>query len=80
MGTGADPVVIDLCGVGFFSLAGVDWLTAVVTALTAAGRPVRVVCARPGHVWRLLGLLGLHRQWTVHHEVRDAVAELHLPA
>jgi hypothetical protein len=72
------PVVVDLCGVRFFSLAGVDWVNATVAALAARGRPVRVVCAVPGPVWRLVGLLDLERRWSVHREVDDAVADLGL--
>ena len=74
----AVPVVVDLCGVGFFSLAGVDWVTATSTALTARGRVVRIVCTPWGRVWRLVGLLNLHRRWSVHHEVAQAVADLDL--
>jgi anti-anti-sigma regulatory factor len=76
-----DPssVVLDLRGVLFFSLAGVDWVNAAVAALTARGCTVRVVCAAPGPVWRLVTLLGLHRKWSVHHRVADAVATLGEP-
>jgi hypothetical protein len=70
------PVVLDLCGARFFSLAGVDWVDATVTALTARRRAVRVVCAAPGPVWRLVGLLDLQRRWPVYHQVDDAVADL----
>jgi hypothetical protein len=76
VGNGADPVVVDLCGVRFFSLAGVDWVDATVVALTARRRAVRVVCAGSGPVWRLVRLLELDRRWSVHHEVPHAVASL----
>jgi hypothetical protein len=72
----AAPVVLDLCGARFFSLAGVDWVDTNVAALTARGRAVRVVCAPSGPVWRLVGLLDLQRRWSVHHEVDHAVAAL----
>ncbi len=78
LGEGGDaaPVVLDLCGARFFSLAGVDWVDATVAALTARGRAVRVVCAAPGPVWRLVRLLNLERRWSVHHDVDHAVAGL----
>jgi hypothetical protein len=69
-------VVLDLCGVCFFSLAGVDWVEASIGALTARGRTVRVVCAAPGPVWRLVRLLALDQRWPVRHSVTDAVADL----
>jgi anti-anti-sigma regulatory factor len=72
----AASVVLDLCDVRFFSLAGVDWVDAAVAALTAGGRPVRIVCAAPGPVWRLVTLLDLRWRWAVHHQVADAVATL----
>jgi len=75
----AAPVVLDLCGVRFFSLAGVDQVDATLLALTDRGRAVRVVCADPGPVWRLVRLLDLQRRWTVHHDVTRAVASLGLP-
>jgi anti-anti-sigma regulatory factor len=75
----SSPVVVDLCGVRFFSLAGVDWVNGAVAALTTRGRTVRVVCAAPGPVWRLVTLLGLQRRWSVHHRVADAVATLGEP-
>jgi hypothetical protein len=50
-----------------------------VAALTTRGRTVRVVCAAPSPVWRLVTLLGLQRRWSVHHRVADAVATLGEP-
>ena len=74
----AVPVVVDLCAVRFFSLAGVDWLEAAVSAFSIRGRRVRVVCPDPGPVRRLIRLLGLDGRWPLHHEVPDAVAGLDL--
>jgi anti-sigma B factor antagonist len=73
---GDGPVVVDLRGVCFFSLAGVDWVEATVSALAARGRTVRVVCAASGPVWRLVRLLGLDQRWPLRHSVSDAVADL----
>jgi anti-anti-sigma factor len=73
------PVVVDLHAVRFFSLAGVDWLAAAVSAFIARGRRVRVVCPDRGPVWRLIGQLRLDRHWPLHHGVSDAVDSLDLP-
>ena len=74
----AAPVVVDLRAVRFFSLAGLDWLDAAISAFTIRGRRVRVVCPDSGPVWRLIRLLGLDGRWPLHHEVPDAVAGLDL--
>ena len=72
------PVVVDLHAVRFFSLGGVDWLAAAVSAFIARGRPVRVVCPDRGPVWRLVRQLRLDGHWPLHHEVSDAVDSLDL--
>ena len=69
-------VVVDLCGVRFLAVAGADWVDAAVGALRDQERTVRVVCADRGPVWRSVCLLGLDRQWPVHHDVTRAVASL----
>jgi anti-anti-sigma factor len=69
-------VVIDLSAVRFFSAAGVQCVDMAVDALGARGRAVRVVCADPSPVWRVVSLLGLQAQWPVHHEMSRAVASL----
>ena len=69
-------VVVDLCEVRFLAVAGADWVDAAVGALRDRGRPVRVVCADRGPVWRIVCLLGLDRRWPVHHDVTRAVASL----
>ena len=71
-------VVVDLCGVRFLAVAGADWVDAAVGALRDQERTVRVVCADRGPVWRSVCLLGLDRQWPVHHDVTRAVASLGL--
>ena len=71
-------MVVDLCGVRFLAVAGADWVDAAVGALRERGRTVRVVCADRGPVWRSVCLLGLDRQWPVHHDVTRAVASLRL--
>ena len=37
---------------------------------------MHVVCADRGAVWRIVSLLGLDRQWAVHHDITRAVAGL----
>jgi hypothetical protein len=69
-------VVVDLCGVRFLAVAGVDQVDAAVGALRDRGRTVRVVCADRGSVWRIVCLLGLDRRWPVHHDLTRAVASL----
>jgi anti-anti-sigma factor len=78
VGDGVLPVVMDLGGVRFFSLAGADRVGDALAALGARGHQVRVVCADPGPVWRLVRLLGLDGRWVVHHQVHHAVADLDL--
>ncbi|MDT0353339.1 STAS domain-containing protein [Pseudonocardia charpentierae] len=73
------PVVVDLHPVRFFSLGGVDWLAAALSAFIARGRRVRVVCRDRGPAWRLIDQLRLDRHWPLHHEVSDAVDSLDLP-
>jgi anti-anti-sigma factor len=73
------PVVVDLHAVRFFSLAGVDWLAAALSAFIACGRRVRVVCPDRGPVWRLIRQLRLDGHWPLHHEVLDAVDSFDLP-
>ncbi len=73
------PVIVDLRSVRFFSLGGVDWLAAALSALIARGRRVRVVCRDRGPAWRLIDQLRLDRHWPLHHEVSDAVDSLDLP-
>jgi anti-anti-sigma factor len=75
----AAPVVVDLSAVRFFSLGGLDWLAAAVSAFIAHGRRVRVVCPGRGPVWRLICQLRLEGHWPLHHEVPDAVDCLDLP-
>ena len=75
---GRAAVVVDLCEVRFLAVAGADWVDAAVGALRDRGRTVRVVCADRGPVWRIVCLLGLDRQWPVHHDVTRAVASLRL--
>src|SRR5215213_6828675 len=70
---------VDLRTVRFFSLGGVDWLAAALSALIARGRRVRVVCRDRGPAWRLIDQLRLDRHWPLHHEVSDAVDSLDLP-
>jgi anti-anti-sigma regulatory factor len=65
------PVVVDLHAVRFFSLGGLDWLEAEVSALIARGRRVRVVCRDRGPVWRLIRPLRLDGHWSLQHEVSD---------
>jgi anti-anti-sigma factor len=72
------PVVVDLHAVRFFSLGGVDWLAAALSAFIARGRRVRVVCRDRGPAWRLINQLRLDRHWPLHHEVSDAVDSLDL--
>ena len=71
-------VVVDLCEVRFLAVAGADCVDAAVGALRDRGRTVRVVCADRGPVWRIVCLLGLDRQWPVHHDITRAVANLRL--
>ena len=73
---GRGAVLVDLCDLRFLAVAGVDRIDAAVGALRRQGRTVRVVCADRGAVWRIVRLLGLDRQWPVHHDVRQAVASL----
>ena len=73
---GAAAVLVDLCGVRFLAVAGVDLVDAAVTELHDRGRAVRVVCADQGPVWRIVCLLGLDRRWPVHHDIPRAVASL----
>lgn len=75
---GDAPVVVDLCEVRFLAVAGVHWVDTAVTALRERGRTVRVVCADGGPVWRIVCLLGVDRQWPVHHDVTRAIASLWL--
>jgi anti-anti-sigma factor len=70
------PVIVDLCDLRFLAVAGVDRVDAAVTALRERGRAVLVLCADRGAVWRIVCLLGLDRQWPVHHDPATAVASL----
>jgi hypothetical protein len=72
-------VIVDLHPVRFFSLGGVDWLAAALSAFIARGRPVRVVCPDRGPAWRLIDQLRLDQHWPLHNEVSDAVDSLDLP-
>jgi len=47
-----------------------------IAELREQGRDVHVVCADRGAVWRIVSLLGLDRQWAVHHDITRAVAGL----
>ena len=71
-------VVVDLCEVRFLAVSGADCVDAAVGALRDRGRTVRVVCTDRGPVWRIVCLLGLDRQWPVHHDVTRALASLRL--
>ena len=71
-------VIVDLHPVRFFSLGGVDWLAAALSAFITRGCGVRVVCPDRGPAWRLINQLRLDRHWPLHHEVSDAVDSLDL--
>ncbi len=71
---GALPVVVDLSGVRFFAAAGVHCVERAVGAIEARGGVTHLVCPCPGAAWRVVSLLGLHRQWLVHQDVAGAVA------
>ena len=73
---GPAAVLVDLCELRFLAVAGVDRIDAAVGELRKRGCAVRVVCPDRGAVWRIVRLLGLDRQWPVHHDVRQAVASL----
>ena len=73
---GRAAVVVDLCDLRFLGVAGVDRIDVAVAELRGQGRSVRVVCADRGAVWRIVSLLGLDRQWAVHHDITRAVAGL----
>jgi len=68
------PVVVDLSDVRFFAAAGVHCVESAVGAIRARGSAAHLVCPCPGAAWRVVSLLGLDRQWQVHHDVADAVA------
>jgi anti-anti-sigma factor len=67
-------VVVDLSAVRFFAAAGVHCVERAQCEIQARGGRVHLVCPSPGPVWRVVSLLGLHREWRVHHDVADAVA------
>jgi anti-anti-sigma factor len=71
---GALPVVVDLSAVRFFAAAGVHCVERAVGAIEARGGATHLVCPCPGAAWRVVSLLGLHRQWLVHQDVAGAVA------
>ncbi len=75
----SEAVIVDLNPVRFFSLGGVDWLAAALSAFIARGRRVRVACRDRGPAWRLINQLRLDRHWPLHKEVSDAVDSLDLP-
>lgn len=73
-------VVVDLSAVQFFAAAGVHCVERAVDAIEARGGAAHLVCPRPGAAWRVVSLLGLHRQWLVHQDVAHAVARCTAPA
>src|SRR3954453_13536159 len=83
---GRAAVVVDLCDLRFLGVAGIDRIHGAGAGLDridvagaelrGQGRSVRVVCADRGAVWRIVSLLGLDRQWAVHHDLTRAVASL----
>ena len=73
---GRAPVLVDLCYLRFLAVVGSDWIDAAVAELTGQGRAVAVVCTEGGPVRRLVTLLGLDRQWRLHHDVSRAAATL----
>lgn len=73
---GPAAVLVDLCDLRFLGVAGIDRIDVAIAELRGQGRSVHVVCADRGAVWRIVSLLGLDRQWAVHHDITRAVASL----
>lgn len=67
-------VVVDLSAVRFFAAAGVSCVERAVVEIEARGGRAHLVCPSPGAAWRVVSLLGLDREWRVHHDVAEAVA------
>jgi anti-anti-sigma factor len=67
-------VVVDLSAVRFFAAAGVHCVERAVVEIEARGGRAHLVCPSPGAAWRVVSLLGLDREWRVHHDVAEALA------
>ena len=74
LAVGSRSVVLDLSAVQFFSAAGVHCVEHAIGAMQARGGAAHLVCPCPGAAWRVVSLLGVHRQWAVHQDVAHAVA------
>ncbi|MEU5217052.1 STAS domain-containing protein [Streptomyces sp. NPDC020807] len=67
------PVVVDLAALTFCDSSGISALLRLYQQLSAQGRPLRLA-AVPTTVGRLFALTGLDQVFTVHADVRAALA------